>query len=283
MHSHNSTSANKRLEAAEPMQPRACRRRRTASFAACAASIALLLGNTMPGMASTDETVLCPDMSERMQEDFDIAITVESVFRDGYRFADEADGSQQCVEAIKVLQYADFGVLLTSNTLVSWTPRAPQELSAYTLVAPANPAFDGPDVGAAFPAFDALDGALDPDSITAASFDGRDAFTISRSITLQGYSQTYLSLYVFEGDKLVPAAPILIGGDNGGALEDESDIVSVEASYILNEPSPGSITLDFEVTRHGVERQQRATMTLDGAEWVLTSGELPAELDEFAF
>lgn len=250
-------------------------------IAALAAAAALAGPLSSPAWAET-KTVLCPEAYKMMEDDSLLGVMVEAAFDSNYSIAKDSDDGADCVWPVQRLTYDGFDLLVTARGRVGGMGAGePARLSAYFLRAdPSRPALDGPGLVAPVPDFAAVGTFGNPGDLAAVKFGGRDGFTARSGSVNQGYSSSDLNLFLFDHDRIVVADPLQLGAGNGGAVEDEKDIVQVDGRADLDTPTAGRVTLTFDVSNKGRKRRETAVVRLDGTKWAVVSGSLPKELGE---
>lgn len=244
---------------------------------AALAAAAALAGS--PALAAT-KAVLCPEVDAAMQDDSLLSVMVEAAF--DYSIAKDSDNGADCVWPVRRLAYDGFDLLVTARGRVGGMGAGePARLSAYIMRAdPSRPALDGPGLVIPVPDFAEVGTFGNPGDLAAVKFGGRDGFTARSGSVNQGYSFDELNLFLFDHDRIVVADPLRIGAGNGGAMEDEKDIVEVKGRADLDKPAAGRVTLTYDVSNKGRKRSETAVVRLDGTTWVVESGALPKELGE---
>lgn len=244
---------------------------------AALAAAAALAGS--PALAAT-KAVLCPEVDAAMQDDSLLSVMVEAAF--DYSIAKDSDNGADCVWPVRRLAYDGFDLLVTARGRVGGMGAGePARLSAYIMRAdPSRPALDGPGLVIPVPDFAEVGTFGNPGDLAAVKFGGRDGFTARSGSVNQGYSFDELNLFLFDQDRIVVADPLRLGAGNGGAMEDEKDIVEIKGRADLDKPAAGRMTLTFDVSNKGRKRSETAVVRLDVTKWVVESGAMPKELGE---
>ncbi|MGF6228666.1 hypothetical protein QFZ27_002621 [Inquilinus ginsengisoli] len=249
---------------------------------AALAAAAALAGPLSPPARAETKTVLCPEAYGMMEDDSLLGVMVEAAFDSNYSIAKDSDDGADCVWPVQRLTYDGFDLLVTARGRVGGMGAGePARLSAYIMRAdPSRPALDGP--GLVTPVLDFAEVGTfgNPGDLAAVTFGGRDGFTARSGSVNQGYSFNDLNLFLFDHDRIVVADPLRIGAGNGGAVEDEKDIVEVKSRADLDKPAAGRVTLTYDVSNKGRKRSEAVVVRLDGTTWVVESGALPKELAE---
>ncbi|WP_342237695.1 hypothetical protein [Inquilinus sp. OTU3971] len=248
---------------------------------AALAAAAAMAGPLAPARAET-KTVLCPETDAMLQDDSLLGVMVEAALNSSYTMAKDTDDGVDCLWPVQRLAYDGFDLLIMARGRVGGMGHGEAaRLSAYIMRPdPSRPGLDGPGFVTAIPDFADVGTYGHPGELSAVKFGGHNGLVVRSVAVYQGFSFTDLSLFLLENDRITAAEPLRIGAGNGGAAEEEKDIVEVEGRYDLDKPAAGRMTLTFAVTDKGQKRSETAVARLDGAKWVIESGALPKELDE---
>ncbi|MGK9164808.1 hypothetical protein KXR53_00840 [Inquilinus limosus] len=238
-------------------------------------------GSLSPALAET-KTVLCPEVDRMLDDDMPLAVLVEAALNSSYTIAKDTDEGVECQWPVQALAYDGFDLLVMARGRVGGMGHGEAaRLSAYILRPdPSRPALDGPGLVTAIPDFADVGTYGNPGELTAVRFGGRDGFVIQSLAVYQGFSFTDINLYLLDRDRIAAAEPLRIGASNGGAVEQQAEIVEAKGSYALDKPVAGRMTLSFAVANKGRKRSEQAVARLEGTKWVIESGALPPELDE---
>ncbi|MGK9231040.1 hypothetical protein KXS07_03315 [Inquilinus limosus] len=241
-----------------------------------------MLATAASSALAETKPVLCPEADGMLQDDAMLGVLVEAALNSSYIMAKDTDDGVDCLWPVQALTYDGFDLLIMARGRVGGMGHGePARLSAYILRPdPSRPALDGPGFVTAIPDFTDVGTYGNPGELEAARFNGRDGFVIRSVAVYQGFSFTDINLYLLGNDRITAAEPLRIGASNGGAVEQEGEIVQVEGRYDLDKPAAGRMALSFAVTNKGRKRSEQAVARLDGTKWVIESGAVPPELDE---
>lgn len=241
----------------------------------------MLATAALPALADT-KPVLCPETDGMLQDDSLLGVMVEAAFDSNYSIAKDSDDGADCVWPVRRLTYDGFDLLITARGRVGGMGAGePARLSAYIMRAdPSRPGLDGPGLVTPVLDFAEIGTFGQPGDLEAVTFGSRDGFVARSGSVNQGYSFNQLNLFLFDHDRIVVADPLQIGAGNGGAMENQKDIVEVKGRADLDKPAAGRMTLTFDVSNKGRKRSETVVVRLDGTTWVVESGAMPKELAE---
>ncbi|WP_225767365.1 hypothetical protein [Inquilinus sp. Marseille-Q2685] len=208
-------------------------------FAALAAG--MIATAALPAPAETTP-VLCPEADGMMRDDAMLGVLVEAALNSSYTMAKDTDDGVDCLWPVQALSYDGFDLLVMARGRVGGMGHSePARLSAYILRPdPSRPGLEGPGFVTAIPDFADVGTYGNPGELSAVRFGGRDGLAVRSVAVYQGFSFTDLNLFLIENDRISAAEPLRIGAGNGGAAEDEKDIVAVEGRYDLDKPPPAA-------------------------------------------
>lgn len=217
---------------------------------------------------------LCAAAEKEVGADTGLAAEVATVFGK----VSFSSAANDCVYPLKTLRYASADVLLVQTGAPGEGCHECQALlSAYVIQRVGG----GLKTVARFREFAQLGthGAID--DVWPIEIAGDDAMAIESGGTSQGYTTSYLDLFVFRAGGLVnlePSPQIVIDTDDQDVSEDASKAIVVLGSWFFDPADKAALVVDYKIRAKGATRVERVVWRLQGGKLVLTRGRVPPEV-----
>ena len=251
---------------------------RVASIAfAVAAGFSSIVANAAPGSAaaSRQSAMLCADARDTLAGNADLRNAQTAAFGANAHFQpDNQDG--ECIFPAAVLKFNDNWVMI-SAALDAGLSSSGQigHLSAYFLQKAGGTLRL---TGARRNFADSEDSWGRAGDIAPAHFGPDDGMAISGGGISEGYSTKTAAMYAFRHGDIISLGWVPIFWGNGGAMEDDSKVVSIEGKVQTGLSQPDRVRVVYVRKAAGRRITTTAIWRSDGGKFVLEAGTVPREI-----